>query len=108
MSLLDDDLFIEDNRFKPIDLDDIDKVYDSWRETEDTTMRLRRRGEIRDKMIKSIGKLNNDIQKVNECSEKYNNYVKLKKQENNNCYFWGLKIIAITGVNLCLYYYFFC
>ena len=108
MSLLDDDLFIEDNRFKPIDLNDIDRVYDAWKETEDTTMRLRRRSEIRDKMIQSIGKLNNDIQKVNECSEKYNNYVKLKKQENNNCYLWGLKIITITGVNLMLYYYFFC
>lgn len=107
MSLLDDDLFIDNNLFKPIDLDDIDQIYDSWKETEDTTMRLRRRSEIRNKMVESIGKLNNDIKRVNESSEKYNNYVKSKKQETNNCYFLGLKIITIAGANLAVYYYFF-
>lgn len=107
MSLLDDDLYLENNRFRPIDLDDIDRVYDSWKETEDNSMRLRRRGEICNKVVNSIGQLNSDIKKVSECDK----LLKLELNDNKNrdkCYFLGFKLILVFGGNLAAYYYFFC
>ena len=52
---------------------------------------------VRDKMINSVNKLTNDIQRIDKCRE----IAKYSKRNNcKNSYFGGLKIFTIVSANL--------
>ena len=115
MSLLDSDenlnyiltqnsINISDNISDNIgDTTEIDSIYESWQQTENEFLQLRRRNNIRNRMVTSLTKLNQDMKTIAECEGKFSK----RNKYCNYSYFNGLKLIGIVSANLAVYYFIF-
>jgi hypothetical protein len=102
MSLLDAEEYNTGKIVLP-DFEEIDEVYNSWHKTEGEFMELRRRNEVRNRMVNSLEKLNRDMKIISACENGFSK----RKNTINNCYFNGLKIVLIISANLTAYYLLF-
>jgi hypothetical protein len=102
MSLLDAEDY-DPGRIVLPDFEEIDEVYNSWHKTEGEFMELRRRNEVRNRMVTSLEKLNRDMKIITACENGFSK----RRNTINNCYFNGLKIVTFVSANLVAYYWFF-